>query len=84
MGRQKPDALSHLDIETLDKTLLIDIQEITVDRNLPTQQRMLQYLEQIKNPYCFLCGEIPVKVCFAEDGEDFETVLKKHFIALKR
>ena len=39
--------------------------------------------EQMKDPHCFLCGNIPVKISFASDGEELEDVLKKYFMALK-
>ena len=44
-------------------------------------------LEQIKNPYCFLCGETPVKIQFApKDTEkaDLGEKLKRYFLTLKR
>lgn len=78
------DTLSQLNIETVDKNDLVDIRDVTIDKNLPAPLRMLQYLEKIKNPYCFTCGGIPVKVSFSSDGSELEALLKRHFIALKR
>ena len=56
-----------------------DIEKIRIDSSLPLEQRMKQYLERIKDPYCFLCGKTPVRICFSPEGEDLDTKLK-HYI----
>lgn len=80
---KKLDVLSQTDIATIDKTQLVNIQDVEIDTELPATVRMLRYLEQIKNPYCFLCGDIPVKVSFSSNGGELSDLLEKHFIALK-
>lgn len=77
------DILSQMDIEKIDTMQLVDVRDVKIDTSLPAHARMLSYLEQIKNPYCFLCGDIPVKVCFSADGDELDSLLKKHFITLK-
>lgn len=32
---------------------LVDIRTVSVDTSLPPEQRMMNYLEQVKNPYLF-------------------------------
>lgn len=32
---------------------LADIRDVTVDPNLPKEERIAEFLRQIKNPYCF-------------------------------
>ena len=79
--------LNKVNIETVEHCHLIDIETIYMDPSVPAPQRMLQYLEQIKNPYCFLCGETPVKIQFApKDTEkaDLGEKLKRYFLTLKR
>lgn len=78
------DTLRQTDIETIDKSELVNIQDVKIDTDLPAPARMLRYLEQIKNPYCFLCGEIPVKISFSSDGDELSELLKRYFITLKR
>lgn len=78
------DMLSQLDIETLDKSSLVNIKDVNIDNDLPESIRMIQYLEQIQNPYCFMCGTICVKISFSPDGNDFKNILENHFIKLKR
>ena len=67
-----------------DRASLADIRTVRLDKALPAAQRAEQYLEQIKNPYCFLCGESVVRLRFADDGEDLRTRLKSYFVSCKK
>lgn len=78
------EAMSQMNIEDVDPESLVDIQEVKIDTSLPAPARMLNYLEQIKNPYCFKCGKTPVKIKFSENGGDLAEKLKSYFISLKR
>ena len=67
-----------------ETVILADAEQIQMDDTLPPTERMLDYLEKIKNPYCFLCGKTPVRVVFAENGAELGTRLKAYFLSLKR
>lgn len=45
---------------------LVDIRNVKIDRNLPSDERIRSFIEQIKNPYCFKVGDTIVKVSFAD------------------
>lgn len=45
---------------------LVDIRDVKIDRNLPSDERIRSFIEQIKNPYCFKVGDTVVKVSFAD------------------
>lgn len=81
---QQLSRLSQVEIDALEKKDLVDIRDVHIDRNLPAPMRMLKYLDEIENPYCFLCGDVPVKLRFSSDGDELNTLLKSHFITLKR
>lgn len=78
------DDMSRLEYDEVDKMSLADINEIRIDPALPPAERLLNYLQQIRNPYCFRCGATTVRVSFAANGADLETILKNYFISLKR
>ena len=42
------------------------------------------YLEKIKNPYCFRCGDAVVSIHFADKGNSLDSLLKNYFLGLKR
>lgn len=56
---------------------LVDIREVSVDPSLPRDERIKEYLRQIKNPYCFRCGGFTVHARFAKDGPSLEECLKQ-------
>ena len=68
----------------IDRASLVDIHTVKLDKDLPAAQRAEQYLEQIKNPYCFLCGDSVVRVRFADGGGDLGTHLKNYFASCKK
>ena len=63
-------------METQDETL-VDIKDVSVDKNLSKDERVAEYIRQIKNPYCFKCGKFTVKVKFAENGPSLEDCLQR-------
>jgi hypothetical protein len=77
------ERMSETDIKNIEKTKLSDIKNITPDMSKSLSQRMEIYLEQIKNPYCFLCGDSVVKIHFEEGGQDLKNHLKNYFLSIK-
>jgi hypothetical protein len=77
------DELSRVDIDAMDIRDLADIGTVSIDSKLPLNQRMEQYLDYIKNPYCFRSGDIKVKIAFAPDGKSLDDALENFFIGLK-
>ena len=55
----------------LDQSL-VDIRDVHVDRRLPREQRITDYIRQIKNPYLFKCGPFTVHVGFTANGISLE------------
>ena len=44
---------------------LVDIRDVTVDKELPREERITEFVRQIKNPYRFKCGRFTVRASFA-------------------
>lgn len=76
--------LRKMNIETVERKQLTRMEEVSIDPSLPVEKRMLAYLDQVKNPYCFLCGKTPVKICFTEGGGNLGEKAKTYFMRLKR
>ena len=72
--------MKEVDIHTVDRDSLVDIREVQVDGKLPREQRFEEFLRQIKNPYCYLCGKIIVKVSFSDTEVTLEERLE-HYLA---
>ncbi len=56
---------------------LVDIQDVSVDQSLPKEERIAEFIRQIKNPYCFRCGKFTVRAQFADNGVSLEDCLKQ-------
>ena len=61
-------------------TPLVDIRDVSVDQSLPKEERIAEFLRQIKNPYCFRCGKFTVRARFADNGVSLEDCLKQILI----
>ena len=70
------------DVRTIDPDLLVDIRDVKVNTSLPKEDRLLDYLSQIKNPYCFRHGKTVVKVSFADTEETLEDRLEKYLLSI--
>lgn len=84
MTVQELKVMKDRDIRSINHDELVDINDVVIDTDLPKEQRILNYLEQIKNPYCYKCGNVAVRVCFSEDSNapTLEEKLISHFKAL--
>ena len=40
---------------------LVDIRDVAVDKKLPREERVAEFVRQIKNPYHFKCGKFTVR-----------------------
>ena len=61
-------------------TPLADIRDVSVDQTLPKEERIAEFLRQIKNPYCFRCGKFTVRARYADNGVSLEDCLKQILI----
>ena len=56
--------------------VLVDIREVSVSKELPRDERIAEFIRQIKDPYCFKCGRFTVRASFAADGATLEDCIK--------
>ena len=59
---------------------LADIRDVSVDQTLPKEERIVEFLRQIKNPYCFRCGKFTVRAKYTDNGVSLEDCLKQILI----
>ncbi len=53
------------DPKGVDRDTLKDIRDVEVDPQLPKKERLLSFIRQIGNPYCYRHGDYVVKVSFS-------------------
>jgi len=76
------EQMKHIDVRDVDPSDLIDIRDVTVNTALPRDERLLDYLDQIKNPYCFKCGKAVVKISFADTEATLEDRLERYLLSI--
>ncbi|MDD4494213.1 MAG: hypothetical protein PHV32_07675 [Eubacteriales bacterium] len=75
MTKEELKKLSEVDIKTVNKDDLIDINTVTINTDLPIKERVKDYIRQIKNPYCYLDHGVIVKISFS-GNKNFEECLR--------
>lgn len=59
---------------------LVDINDISVNKDLPKPERIKEYIRQIKNPYRFKCGNFVVTAKYGDKGLSIEDCLQSIII----
>lgn len=62
--------LEEQDIRELRREDLDNAGDIVIDRSVPANKRMLEFLEKTKNPYAENVGDYNLKVTFSKNTED--------------
>ena len=57
--------LREVDIRTVDRSSLVDAESVNINTELSTEDRIADYIRQIKNPYCYLYKGMVVKISFS-------------------
>ncbi len=75
--------MKNVDIKTVDVESLRDIRDVKIDPDLPREERIKSFLDQIGNPYLFRCNGHVVRVKFAETDRTLEDCLHDYFNSLQ-
>ena len=78
--REQIEAMQNVDIRTVDPDTLRDIRDVEVNTALPKRERILDFVRQIGNPYCYRHGKYVVKVSFV----DTDVTLEERMLAYIR
>lgn len=57
--------MAQVDIRTVDPKELVDIESVKIRTGLPDEERVADYIRQIKNPYCYLYKGMVIKISFS-------------------
>lgn len=72
LTRETVQAMKDVDVRTVDPDTLRDIRDVEVRPELPKKERMLDFIRQIGNPYCYRHGKYVVKVSFTDTDVTLE------------
>lgn len=57
--------MAAVDVRNVDSSTLAVLEDVKIDTSLPKEERIAEYLRQIKNPYCYVSNGVTVKISFA-------------------
>lgn len=77
------DELKNVDLLAVDRDTLVDIRNVKINTDLPQEERMMDFVKQIKNPYCYKHGKYTVKLSFDETSGRTLQELLEAYIQLK-
>jgi len=55
---------------------LIDIRDVIVSKSMSRQERIADFIKQIKNPHHFRCGQFTVTVKYSDNNTTIEDCLR--------
>lgn len=70
--------MAQTDIRKVDRNTLVDINSVEIDVSLSREDKFLSFLQQIKNPYCYLDRGIVVKLSFMDTDVTLEDRLRAY------
>ena len=71
------ESMKQISIKECDKEQLVDLSSIEIDGARPKQERMMEYLRQVKNPYYFRVGDVAVRLVFDGGGRSFQQCMEE-------
>lgn len=84
LNSQKLFELSQVDIVDIDPSTLADISTVRINQELPHEDKILSFITQMGNPYCFISGGVPVRMRFVDEDKSLSQSLVTFFSQLKQ
>jgi len=75
---KKLKRMAQTDIRTVDRDTLVERSTVKLDPGLSREDRILSFIEQIKNPYCYLDNGVVVKISFMDTDVTLEERLEEY------
>lgn len=60
---------------------LVDINSVVIDLSLPVPQKQQSFIQQIRNPYLFRCGDTTVRLSFGNSDITLADKIKEYFLS---
>lgn len=71
------EMMSQMDVTTVKLDELVDLREVQIDNGLDEAEKIMDYIEKIKNPYVFRYGDYVIKLEFDnESGVTLQELLE--------
>ena len=58
--------MAAVDIRNVDKSTLVDLDDVEIHTELPLEERIADYIRQVKNPYCHISNGMIERLAFLD------------------
>ena len=76
------EAMKNVNPKTVDRSKLIQRSIVRLDPAAPREERLRDFIQQIRNPYCYLDGKTVVKISFSSTDTTMEDCLEHYLRGL--
>ena len=76
------EAMKSIDPRTVDRSTLMQRSSVRLEPSAPREERLRDFIQQIKNPYCYLDGKTVVKISFTNTATTIEDCLENYLRGL--
>ena len=76
------EAMKSIDPRTVDRSTLMQRSSVRLDPSAPREERLRDFIQQIKNPYCYLDGKTVVRISFTNTATTIEDCLENYLRGL--
>ena len=76
------EAMKSIAPRTGDRSTLMQRSSARLDPSAPREERLRDFIQQIKNPYCYLDGKTVVKISFTNTATTIEDCLENYLRGL--
>ena len=83
LSRQSLEELKVLNKKEVNTNELQELNDIKIDTNLPIEERLESFLNQIKNPYYFKVSGTAVQISFADNQKTLDEALRNYLTDIK-
>lgn len=73
--------MRNTDIRTVNRDTLTDIRDVKINPSFTAEEKAVEYLKQIKNPYCYKHGKYFIKITYTENGGSLNERLESYLRA---
>ena len=71
-----------IDVRTVEPDTLAEAKNVIINTSLPRDERMADYLAQVKNPYCVKVGKTVVKLSYSDTEATMEDCLERYLLSI--
>lgn len=79
---QELNRMANIDITKVNKQDLIDIRDVHIEEHHSKEEKIKSFINQVKNPYCYRCGDVVVKVSYGVNVATMQEKMESYLMSL--